>query len=423
MAGIYRPRHSERTALYRALFHYFDQFLAQYESRFEKEYGFFRPIVKEVVERYLDCGNPRCGFARIRCPDCGEERLLMFSCRTRGFCPSCHAKRLEEWGEWMRETLLLDVPHRQVVFTIPKMLRIFFKYNRRLLGELCRLALRSLTRYFEVVTGSALTPGVIAAIQTFGDRINLHPHLHFLVTEGGVDEAGVFHKLPRLDDSRLAEIFGREVLAFLVGKELLSPEWAERILSWRHTGFSVHSLVRAKTKPEAERVGKYMIRPLLSLERLSLNEREAKVCYRYGKDAEEVERMDYLEFIARVTSHIPDKGQVTVRYYGLYANAHRGKVKKTSLGPLALRMAEDKLRPVPAKGWAEMIRKVYEVDPLLCPHCGGTMKVIAFITDFPVVDKIINHLKLTFIASKPPPPQVAFQEYLMAAETSAECSS
>jgi hypothetical protein len=55
-----------------------------------------------------------------------------------------------------------------------KRLRVFFKYKRRLLGDLCRCALRSLTRYFEVVTGSALTPGVIAAIQTFGDRINLH---------------------------------------------------------------------------------------------------------------------------------------------------------------------------------------------------------------------------------------------------------
>jgi len=130
--------------------------------------------------------------------------------------------------------------------------------------------------------------------------------------------------------------------------------------------------------------------------------------------------MDYLEFIAGVTSHIPDKGQVMVRYYGLYANAHRGKVKKTSLGPLALRMAEDKLRPVPAKGWAEMIRKVYEVDPLLCPQCGGTMKVIAFITDFPVVDKIINHLKLTFVAKKPPPPHIAYQELLIAAETGGE---
>ena len=105
MAGVYRPRHPERTVLYRVLFHHFDRFLAEYESRFEKEYGFFRPIVKEVVERYLDCGNPECGFARIRCPDCAEERLVMFSCRTRGFCPSCHAKRVEEWGEWMRTTL------------------------------------------------------------------------------------------------------------------------------------------------------------------------------------------------------------------------------------------------------------------------------------------------------------------------------
>ena len=84
----------------------------------------------------------------------------------------------------MRKTLLLDVPHRQVVFTIPKTL-----------------------------------------------RINFHPHLHLLLTEGGVDRAGIFHRLPRLDDARLAEIFGREVLALLVSKGLLSPEWAERILS------------------------------------------------------------------------------------------------------------------------------------------------------------------------------------------------
>ena len=70
MAEVYNPRHPEWTVLYRVLFHYFDQFLAEYESRFEKEYGFLRPIIKDVVERYLDCA---------------EERLLMFSCRTRGY--------------------------------------------------------------------------------------------------------------------------------------------------------------------------------------------------------------------------------------------------------------------------------------------------------------------------------------------------
>ena len=113
-----------------------------------------------------------------------------------------------------------------------------------------------------------------------------------------------------------------------------------------------------------------MIRPLLSLERLSFMEPEGKVGYRHGQGAGDQETMDYLEFIARVTSHIPDKGQVTVRYYGLYANAHRGKVKKASL----------------------------EAFPL----------------------RIIDHLKLTFIAERPPPPQAAFQEYLWAADPPAE---
>jgi len=54
-----------------------------------------------------------------------------------------------------------------------------------------------------------------------------------------------------------------------------------------------------------------------------------------------------------------------------------------------------------SKGWAEMIRKVYEVDPMVCPQCGGQMKAIAFLTDYAVVDKIINHLKLTFVADRP----------------------
>jgi hypothetical protein len=162
------------------------------------------------------------------------------------------------------------------------------------------------------------------------------------------------------------------------------------------------------------------IRPLLSLERLSFMEPEGKVGYRHGQGAGDQETMDYLEFIARVTSHIPDKGQVTVRYYGLYANAHRGKVKKASLEAFPLRIVEEEPRRIPSKGWAEMILKVYEVDPMVCPKCGETMKVVAFLTEHAVVDRIIDHLKLTFVAERPPPPQAAFQEYLWAADPPAE---
>jgi len=77
-------------------------------------------------------------------------------------------------------------------------------------------------------------------------------------------------------------------------------------------------------------------------------------------------------------------------------------------------------RPVPSKGWAEMIRKVYEVDPLRCPRCGGRMKVVAFLTEYAVVDRISRHLELTFAAEKPPPSHVLEQVVLMAAEESGD---
>ena len=101
-----------------------------------------------------------------------------------------------------------------------------------------------------------------------------------------------------------------------------------------------------------------MIRPILSLKRLSLDETQGQVLYQYGKHSAETESMDYLEFIARVTSHIPDKGQVMVRYYGLYANAHRGKMRKKDADPLRPLIIEDEDPFIPSKGWAEMIKKV-----------------------------------------------------------------
>jgi hypothetical protein len=300
------------------------------------------------------------------------------------------------------------------------MLRIFFKYNRSLLSGLCLCAKEALVKYFKAVAGRELTPGIIAVIQSFGSRINLHQHLHFLVSEGGSDREGRFHSVCRFNDDLLREIFTREVFSLLLRKQLINLTLVQKILRWRHTGFHVHSKVRATSKQEAERVGKYMIRPILSLKRLSIDQAQGQVIYQYGKHSTDSEHIDYLEFIARVTSHIPDKGQVMIRYYGLYANAHRGKINKAGVSPSHPPIIEEEERFVPSKGWAEMIRKVYEADPLLCPTCGGQMSIIASIEDHKVIDKIIDHLKLTFMAERPPPPQIVQQELLIAAEERGE---
>jgi len=89
-----------------------------------------------------------------------------------------------------------------------------------------------------------------------------------------------------------------------------------------------------------------------------------------------------------------------------------GKVRKASLAAFPLRLVEEELRRIPSKGWAEMIRKVYEVDPLRRRRCGGVMHVVAFLTEHAVLDRIIAHLMLTFVAERPPPPEAAFQELL-----------
>ena len=90
------------------------------------------------------------------------------------------------------------------------------------------------------------------------------------------------------------------------------------------------------------------------------------------------------------------------------------------MSPSALRLVEEDLKRIPSKGWAAMIRKVYEVDPVVCPKCGGRMKVVAFLTEYAVVDRIIDHLKLTFVADKPPPSHVFIEVALPAAEESGE---
>ena len=87
-----------------------------------------------------------------------------------------------------------------------------------------------------------------------------------------MDEAGLFHKIPRIDDSRPAELFAREVLADLIRKELLRPEWAERLLSWTHTGFNVHSRVRANLSKLSQRgsLSRRSQKPISYLSEISL---------------------------------------------------------------------------------------------------------------------------------------------------------
>ena len=106
---------------------------------------------QDVMERLIDftgCADWSKGLARIRCPDCGHSYFRPFSCKVFHLCPSCDQKRTLLYAEYLAEDLLLDLPHRQFVFTIPKILRPYFKADKRLFGEVSRLIFSLLSDFF-----------------------------------------------------------------------------------------------------------------------------------------------------------------------------------------------------------------------------------------------------------------------------------
>ena len=143
----------------------------------------------------------------------------------------------------MEETVLAPVAHRQYVFTVPRLLRPMFARRRAWLGELCRIAARVLEKACRAAVPGA-KPAFIEFVQTFGDLVNFHPHVHVLAADGvfGTDE--VFVELPPIPEALLEGGFRRAVLNFLVGERAISEELRARMLGWRYRGFSVHNQVR-----------------------------------------------------------------------------------------------------------------------------------------------------------------------------------
>lgn len=157
-----------------------------------------------------------------------------------------------------------------------------------------------------------------------------------------------------------------------------------------------------------ERLARYIMRPPISLERM-VWDGAGEVRYRRkqghestGWNEREVEVFDPGEFLARVIMHIPEPKRHLVRYYGWYSNVSRGKRRKAEaesgeVGGAApdscAARAEARDTRAMRRSWAQLIKRIYEVDPLVCPSCGAEMKVIAFITEHDVVDAILRYLE------------------------------
>ena len=225
--GLYRPRNTRASPLWQC---------ARRHARELREAGRLRRALEaRVIERFIEWGDPHHGFARIYCDACGHDYLLAYSCKTRYFCPSCHQKRVRLDGEWVEAHVLAPTPHRQYVFSVPRLLRPVFGRHRPWLGELCRIAARLLAdAYAQAAPGARA--GWILFVQTLGDLANFNPHVHVLSADGAFLPDGRFVPLPPVPEGLLAEAFRRAVLGFLVRQQALCEELCNRMLGRRQEG-------------------------------------------------------------------------------------------------------------------------------------------------------------------------------------------
>jgi len=183
----------------------------------------------------------------------------------------------------------------------------------------------------------SLRPGMVAVVQTAGDLANWHPHVHALVSRGGWTRDWEWVPLAYVDEHAAELLYRHKVMRLLQKEGLLTVERTELLLSWRHTGFSVHNRVRVEPKDQSavERLARYIMRPPISLERMRW-EVGGEVRYRRkaghdggpGQHGNPEEVFDPAEFLARVIMHIPEPRRHLVRYYGAYSNVSRGKRRR-----------------------------------------------------------------------------------------------
>jgi len=208
-----------------------------------------------------------------------------------------------------------------------------------------------------------------------------------------------------VDTRFLEHVFRHKVLKMLLSKDKITRDMITLLDKWRHTGFNVFCGKRILPRYEnaMENLARYIIRASFSEERMTYHQKTGRVEY-ISKDKKQTRIFDALEWLAGMCSHVPNKGEQMVRYYGHYSNVSRGKRKKQKKDDLIPTILESNgVSKESRKNWARLIQKIHKVDPLTCPKCSGEMKVISVIEDEDVIKKILKHLKLWDQKARPPP--------------------
>jgi hypothetical protein len=212
----YARRQPEGTVLYGVVQDHLATLLDTARDRLEHGFG-YPQFVEREFEKFLACGLLCHGFVRVRCDTCAEERLVAFSCKTRGFCPSCTSRRMAGTAADLVNHVLPIVPYRKWVLSLPRRVRFLLARDGDLLSQVLGVFLGKLFAWQRrrARAHGIADPhgGAVTFVQRFGSLLNLNCHAHALLPDGvfaaGSDGAVRFHPLPPPWDDDVARLLGQ----------------------------------------------------------------------------------------------------------------------------------------------------------------------------------------------------------------------
>jgi hypothetical protein len=362
---------------FKQIFHdHWEAFKAE-NSRYNNEYH------DAVIEKMLNCGNPKTmGYAQYRCCHCGEARRLAFSCKS-SFCLTCAKGYTERWAGFIGDRLLPGVVYRHVVLTMPKCLRLWFYRNPALLSPLMRCGHDCLRDVFSTFKRADIDIGTVIVLQTAGRPGEYNPHLHILVTSGGLhSKTGSWSRTDFFPYEMLHKKWQYHLLSML--KREVGPAAQPDIdHCWNEypKGF-VANIQKGAVPPGGEGLAKYLakylVSPPISVRRIvSYDGNSVRYWYRdHRTRAIEHLNLPVLQFIGRMVQHILPKGFQRIRYYGLHSHTRYRKMRrKLAMLVPHLRAADGEYRIRPRLSFVQLFLLTFGKDPLLCPKCGERMEL------------------------------------------------
>jgi len=386
----YQRHRPEQTQLYHIIEQHYPTFTAYLAAQGRALPGY----VQREFDDYLKCGRLEHGFLRVRCESCHAEHLVAFSCKRRGFCPSCGARRMAESAALLVDEVFPERPVRQWVLSFPYPLRFLFATRPVIMGQVLGIVYRVIATYLIKQTGYTLKTartGAVTLIQRFGSALNLNVHFHMLFLDGVYIDGDRFRWIKAPSSTELTQLthtIAHRVGRFLERQGLLErdaensyltgdavdddplnqllghcityriavgPQQGRKVFTLQTVpasdpedqfgdtvgkvaGFSLHAGVAAKAheRNKLERLCRYIARPAVSEKRLSLTQ-QGNIRYQLKtpyKDGTTHVIFEPLDFIARLAALVPKPRVNLTRFHGVFApnSKHRALVTKAKRG-------------------------------------------------------------------------------------------